>query len=198
MTKVKFLLALNEKLSGLPQDEIEERLGFYIEMIEDRIEDGMCEEEAVAAVGTVDEIAEHIVADIPLYKIAKEKIKPKRKLHTWEIVLIAAGFPVWLPLLIAAFAVFLSVYVVLWSVIVSLWAVFASFVGGFIGGVEASVVLLVSGNLFGVAKIGASIMCAGLAIFSFIACLAATKGTVLMTKKIALGIKKLFIKKEEA
>ena len=198
MTKVKFLLALNEKLVGLPQNEVEEHLSFYVEMIEDRIEDGMSEEEAVAAAGSVDEIAEEIIANIPLYKIAKEKIKPKRKLRTWEIVLIAAGFPVWLPLLVAAFSVFLSVYVVLWSVIVSLWAVFASLVGCFMGGVAASVVMLATGNLLGVAMIGATVASAGLAILFFIACLAVTKAAVVLTKKIALGIKKLFIKREEA
>ena len=49
MTKLNFLLSLNEKLAGLPKNEIEEHLNFYVEMIEDRIEDGMPEEEAVAA-----------------------------------------------------------------------------------------------------------------------------------------------------
>ena len=80
MTKIKFLLSLHDKLSGLPQDEVEERLNFYSEMIEDRIEEGFSEEDAVAAVGSVDEIAEQIVAQIPLSKMAMEKIKPKRKL----------------------------------------------------------------------------------------------------------------------
>ena len=80
MTKLQFLLSLHNKLSGLPQNEIEERLNFYSEMIEDRIEDGLSEEEAVSEIGTVDEIAEQIVSDIPLTKIAKEKIKPKRRI----------------------------------------------------------------------------------------------------------------------
>ena len=41
MTKIQFLLALNKALSGLPQDEIEERLTFYSEIIDDRMEDGL-------------------------------------------------------------------------------------------------------------------------------------------------------------
>ena len=79
MTKVNFILELNERLVGLPRFEVEEHIGFYVEMIEDRMEDGMTEEEAVAAAGSIDDIAEEIIADIPLYKIAKEKIKPKSK-----------------------------------------------------------------------------------------------------------------------
>lgn len=197
MTKLNFVLSLNERLAGLPKDEIEEHLNFYVEMIEDRIEDGMPEEEAVAAVGTVDEIAEEIIAHIPLFKIAKEKIKPKRKLKAFEIVLLAVGLPVWVPLCIASAVVMLALYISLWSIIVSLWSVFASLVGCTIGGVVLSVVLLVSGRLVGVGMIGVSLVLAGLAILSFIGCSAATKGTVLLTKKIALTIKKRFIKREE-
>ena len=50
MTKIKFLLSLHDKLSGLPQDEVEERLNFYSEMIEDRIEEGFSEEDALKCV----------------------------------------------------------------------------------------------------------------------------------------------------
>ena len=133
MTKMQFLMSLHNKLSGLPQNEIEERLNFYSEMIEDRIEEGVSEEEAVAQIGTVDEIAEQIIADIPLTKIAKEKIKPKRHIKAWEIVLLILGSPLWLSVLIAIFAVIFSFYVCLWAVIISLWASFVAIIGGAIG-----------------------------------------------------------------
>ena len=115
MTKIKFLLTLNEKLSGLPKEDVEERLNFYSEMIEDRMEEGLSEEEAVAAIGSIDEIASQIVDDIPLSKIAKEKIKPKRRLRAWEIVLLAVGSPLWLILALAALIVIISLYTVIWS-----------------------------------------------------------------------------------
>ena len=63
MTKLKFLLALNERLSSLPRTEVEERLGFYSEMIEDRMEEGLSEEESVACIGSVDEIAAQILSE---------------------------------------------------------------------------------------------------------------------------------------
>lgn len=123
MSKQEFLAQLRKGLSGLPQDDIEERLTFYSEMIEDRIEEGLSEEEAISAAGSIDEIVAQVVADIPLAKIARERIKAKRRLKAWEIVLLALGSPIWLSLGIAAVAVILSLYVSLWSVIISLWAV---------------------------------------------------------------------------
>ena len=63
MNKIDFLLLLHDKLSALPAEEVEEGLNFYSEMIEDRIDEGMTEEEAVASVGSVDEIAAQIAAD---------------------------------------------------------------------------------------------------------------------------------------
>ena len=199
MTKLKFILSLNDRLSGLPRDEVEERLNFYSEMIEDRMEEGLSEEEAVAAVGSVDEIAKEIVAEIPLTKIAKEKIKPRRKLRAWEIVLLVLGAPIWASLLVAAISVIVSVYAVIWAVIVSLWAVFGALVGCSAGGVLGGTVLAIGGSaLSGIAMIGASAVCAGLAIFLFFGCSFVTGGTLWLTKKIILSIKNCFIKKEEA
>ncbi|MBE6718246.1 MAG: DUF1700 domain-containing protein [Ruminococcaceae bacterium] len=199
MTKIKFLLELHEKLSGLPQDEVEERLNFYSEMIEDRIEEGLSEEEAVSAVGSVDEIAAQITADIPLVKIAKEKIKPKRQLKAWEIVLLVLGSPIWFSLLVAVFSVILSLYVSLWAVIISLWAVFVSVIACAFGVIVSGIgFAIIDKVLTGIAMIGAGIVCIGLSIFLFFGCKAVTNGTLLLTKKTAQGIKKLFIKKEEA
>ena len=199
MTKLKFLMSLHDKLSDLPQDEVEERLNFYSEMIEDRIEEGLSEEKAVAAVGSVEEIAAQIASDISLSNIAKERIKPKRRLKAWEIVLLVLGAPIWLSLAIAAFAVILSLYVVVWSLIVSLWAVFGSFVACAFAGVACGFGFAFGGKaLSGIALVGAGLVLAGLSIFTFYGCKAATEGTVLLTKKIVLGIKKRLTKKEEA
>lgn len=214
MLKQEFLDALKSRLSGLPEGEIEERVGFYREMIDDRMEEGEAEEEAVRAVGSVDEIAEQIISEVPLSRIAKTRIKERkrRKMKAWEIVLLAAGSPIWLSLGIAAFAVILSLYVVLWALIISLWAVFVSLaacavalsIAGVvvIGGpyVMAGVVITAAESpvFSGLALIGVGLVCAGLAIFLFFGCHAATKGAVVLTKRIALGIKKAFMAKEEA
>lgn len=199
MSKQEFLAQLRKGMSGLPQDDVEERLAFYSEMIEDQMEEGLSEEEAVSAVGSVSEIVAQVVADIPLAKIAKERIKPKRRLSAGEITLLVLGSPIWLSLGIAAFAVIFSLYVVLWSVIISLWAVFASLAACAFGSVIGCIIFAVSGNgVSGIAVLAAGLVCAGLSIFLFYGCKAATKSALILTKKIAIWIKNCFIKKEEA
>lgn len=198
MRKQEFLELLRKKLIGLPKKDVEERLAFYGEMIDDRAEECGSEEEAVAAIGSSDEIAAQIIKEIPLVKIAKERIKPKRSLKAWEITLLALGSPVWLSLAIAAVSVVLSLYAVLWSLLVSLWAIFASFAACAPSGIVLGVFFAVSTSVpAGVATVGASLVLAGAAILLFFASCAATRGTVLLTGKIALGIKKCFVKKEE-
>ena len=199
MNKQEFLAQLRKGLSGLPQDDIEERVSFYGEMIDDRMEEGFSEEEAISGIGSADAIISQIVADIPLTKLVKEKVKPQRRLKAWEIVLLVLGSPVWLSLLIAAFAVILSLYVVLWSVLISLWAVFVSFVGCALGCIAGGIVFACSGRSpMGIAIISAGTVCAGLAIFMFFGCKAATAGILILTKKLAVWIKNLFRKKEKA
>ena len=198
MKKQEFITSLRAKLSGLPRREVEERLSFYSEMIDYRIEEGLSEEEAVLRMGSIEAIASQIAADIPLLKIAKEKINPKRRLHAWEIVLLILGSPIWLSLLIAVFAVGLSVYAVLWSMVISLWAIFVSLVACFFAGIVAGISFAVIGyGLTGIATVGAGLVCGGISIFMFFGCRAATKGTVLLTKKIASGIRSCFVKRGE-
>ena len=105
MNKQEFLEQLKGRLSGLPAADVDERLDFYSEMIDDSIEEGLSEEEAVSQVGTVNDVARQIIGEIPLSKIVKENVKPKRRLRAWEIVLLVLGSPGWVSLLIAAVSV---------------------------------------------------------------------------------------------
>lgn len=199
MNKQEFLDGLRRGLSGLPQADIEERLTFYGEMLDDRIEEGLSEEEAVAAAGSVNEIVRQTVADIPLAKIAKERIKPKRCLKVWEIVLLALGSPIWISLGVAAAAVIFALYVTVWSVIASFWSVFASLAVCAAAGVPMCVVFVAGDSgAAGIAVLSAGIVCAGLSVFMFFGCLQATKGILFLTKKFAIWLKNCFIKKEEA
>ena len=198
MDKQAFLTALRSGLSGLPQDDIEERLTFYGEMIDDRMEEGLSEEEAVAAIGEVSEIARQAVADTPLAKIAKERIRPKRRLKTWEIVLLALASPIWLSLAIAVAAVLFAVIVSLWAVILSLWAVFASLAVSAVAAVPTGAFFAVGGHgAAGLAMLSAGLVCAGLTILLFFGCMGAMKGILRLTKKITLWTKDRFIKKED-
>ena len=199
MGKQEFLTRLGKALSGLPREDIEERLNFYSEMIEDRMEEGLSEEEAVAAAGSAEAIAAQVIAETPLVKIAKERARSKRRLNAWEIVLLALGSPLWLSLGIAAAAFILSLYISVWAVILSLWSVFAASAVCLLGGAAAGIMLVCNGcTPSGIALIAAGLVCGGLSIFLFFGCKAATKGILILTKLFALWIKNRLIRKEEA
>ena len=199
MTKNEFLDELRLKLSDIPEKDIDDRLGFYGEILDDRMEEGKSEEDAVNEIGSIDEIAAGIIAEIKGSDKAKKEKKAEKKLKTWEIILLAVGSPIWGALAISAAAVVFSLWASLWAVIASIWAAFGAFVAGAVGCIVMAVVQFATGNaLVGVAMIGYSLTLTGLSIFSFFGCIAATKGSVILTKKIRALIKKIFTRKERA
>ena len=123
MKKEEFLSELRNKLNGLPKDDVDNRINFYGEMIDDRIDDGKTEEEAVADIGTVDDVVNDIAKDTSLVKLVKEKVKPKRSLRAWEIVLIVLGFPLWFPLALTALILCLVAYLLIWVLVIVTYSV---------------------------------------------------------------------------
>ena len=200
MNKQEFLLALEAALCGLPKGDVSERIDFYSEIIDDKIEEGLTEEQAVATVGSIDEIAAQILAEIPLSRLAKNKIKSKkRKLSALEIVLLILGSPIWLSLLVSAFSVVLSIYPTLWALIASLWVIMGALAGAGLGVIVGGIILAATGSsVAGAALVGVGLFSLGLAIFLFFGCEAATKGTAKLTRMIAYGLKKALTRKEAA
>ena len=192
MTKLEFILALNEKLSAYPKAEVQQRLSFYSEMIEDRMEDGLSEEEAVAAVGDVERIAAEIAAELTPEEAPKPPKPAPREWKTWVIVLLIVGSPVWFSLAVGAGAAVLSLYASVWAVIISLWAVFGTLVACGVCGIACGIGFAFGGYIFpGLAVVAAALVCAGLSILAFFGCKAITDLTVTLTKR-------LFMRKKEA
>ena len=109
MNKNEFIDKLRSYLSPISEEEREKSISYYCEMIEDRIEGGEKEEDVIASLGSAREIANQILVDAPIKTLVKAKIKPKRALRPWEIVLIILGSPIWFSLLIALISVVFAV-----------------------------------------------------------------------------------------
>lgn len=198
MLRKDFLYALRQALSFLPEKDIDERIRFYCEMIDDGEDDGLSEEEAVARIGDIDTVVANIIADTPIVTLVKEQIKAEKRLKTREIVLLAVGSPVWVPVLIAVFAVLFSLYISLWAVVISLWSVVVSLVGTAIGGLIGGIVLAVTQNAYaGLACVAGGMVCAALAILLFYGCKAATKGAVVLIKRLVSALKNKCVGKEK-
>ena len=186
MNKQEFLRALRERLSGLPAEDIEKHVQYYSEIIDDRMEDGMTEAEAVAAV----ELPE---------QMAPAPRKARQPLPVWAIVLLIVGAPIWLSLLIAAVSVAVSVYAVLWTAVITLYVVPVSLAGCALGGIIPGIAAGAAGNMpQAIACLGICLLCAGLCIFTFPLCNLAAKGTVSLTKWLIKQIRSLFAGKEAA
>ena len=195
MKKEEFLNRLRIKLDGLPKQEIDERVEFYSEMIADRIEEGLSEEEAVAKIGSAEELAWGIISETPSISISEMKTKSKKKIGASEIILLAVGSPIWLSLLIAAGAVVFSVYVAAWSAVIALWAFGGAFVGCAVGSVFLCGLYAYLGNIsLSIFVLGAAFVLTGLAIFWFYLCKILTKVVAELAKK-SVGVLKNYSKR---
>ena len=89
MTKMEFLKKLANALSDLESDEKEKFLSYYREIIEDRIENGLREIDAVAEMESIPVITERILSDVSTIE------PPKTKHHPLTFAFVFISFPLW-------------------------------------------------------------------------------------------------------
>ncbi|NTV78307.1 MAG: DUF1700 domain-containing protein [Clostridiales bacterium] len=194
MSKNEFLSALSGKLATLPQSEIQKSLEFYRESIEERMEEGMSESDAVASLEDLDIIAERIIYETPLPVLMKERMKPKGGMTAGIVVLLILGFPVWFPLLLAFGISISAIYIAIWSIIISLYMVVICLGIAGVLGIIGCIPAFMSSPVAGFLSLGTGFLCIGLCIIAFFGVTAASKGLIGLTKVFARGLKGLFIK----
>ncbi len=198
MNKQAFLEELTRRLSGLSQSDLEERLAFYGEMIDDKVEDGLSEEEAVAGIGSVDDVVSQIMSEIPLSRLVKEKVREKKGMKAWRIVLLILGFPVWFPLLLSMAILMLSLFLVLWILVICFYIIVLALGLSALGSLPLAIYYMITGNPGGSAvSVGAGIVLAGLAILLGVGTVYMTKGVAFLCGRMMLGIKTFFIGRKE-
>ena len=127
MNKTQFCALLGNKLKlYLSPKEIYKTLNFFEEMIDDRIDEGLSEEEAVLQLGDINIIVDQILDE---HNIGKKQTKLvwrfiPRELGFINIVLL---FPAW----ITIFSLVASLFIVILSIIFSIvFSIIAIFIGG--------------------------------------------------------------------
>ena len=205
MTKNEFTIRLKKLLGGLPQEDIEKSIDFYSEMIDDGIEDGMSEEEAVAAIGDIEDIVINIKSEN-----SAEMGKTKETAYEYEnnegisaeqkkgrisgsrLVAVIATFPLWIGIVAGLF----GVYIGLWGVFVGLCGAVLGFAVGAVGGLIVSPVLFEASVYTGLMLVGCCFMLGGLVVpFVFVLKIIA-KGLIELFKLAIKGVKALLIPKE--
>lgn len=164
MTRDEFLGRLGELLVCLPADQVRETQEFYAEAIADRMEDGMGEEEAVAAMGAPGEVAEAVLDDLPA--VPRAIARTRRRSTTLLWVLTIVGSPVWVPLLLAFAAVAVAVYVCIWILALCVWIVAAALGGaGMVELVFAACGVVIGYVPYALASAGMGLGLVGVALF---------------------------------
>ena len=127
MNKTQFCALLENKLKPyLSPKEMYKTLNFFEEMIDDRIDEGLSEEEAVSQLGDINIIVDQILDE---HNIGKKQTKLvwrfiPRELGFINIVLL---FPAW----ITIFSLIVSLFIVILSIIFSIvLSIIAIFIGG--------------------------------------------------------------------
>ena len=101
-----------------------------------------------------------------------------------KILLILLGSPVWLPILIAVFAVVFSVIISLWAVVVSLWVSFAATIVSAPAAVIIGILNVISGSaVYGAVIIVLGFLSGVAAFILFYISLCTTRGVYALTRK---------------
>ncbi len=189
MTRHQFLEGLRQELKGLPRQEIEQTVHYYWEIIADRMEEGMTEEQAVAKMEPMHIIARRVLSDF------KGGAAPRRKLSGFLIAMLILGFPLWFPLLITGAALMVVALTLVWVLVLTLWAVC---LGLFSGGM-AAIITLFLGNFHSglpfVAQIGLGMAAMGLSIFLFYGAKGAIPLAMGATVSMVSWIKRGFVRR---
>ena len=129
----------------------------------------MTGDQAVAAIGTPEEVANQILMDMPLSKVVKAKSKPDSGYKAWEIVLIILGFPIWFPLLLTAAILALTLMLVVAILVITFFIVVAAIgIAGLAVTFACIPLLFTGGSSSLLLQFGLGLICVGLAVVMFI------------------------------
>lgn len=202
MSKEEYLNGLKEKLAENNIPGIDAMIDFYDEAISDRMEDGMSEDDAVAAMEDTDSIVKAAKLDRPIAALMADKVKESHKEAsenghgTLFVILAVVGFPIWFPLLVAFFAIIFSLYISMWAVVVSIYAVELSFAITAVASLLGCATFLMGQIPFAtaIAFLGFACLFAGLTVILWKPIVVITRGMIRLIKAVFRGIKSMFVK----
>ena len=196
MNKQEYLAQLRAALACLPEGEIEESVAFYTEMIDDRVADGLTEEEATAQLDDPKAAARAIIADLPVVPRTVVRTKQKNRALYWTLVIL--GSPLWLTLLLAAGMLVLAGLLTIWCLILGLWLLAAGLLAGGPLGIGVCLWALAVGQpAYGVFELGSGLLCFGLGLFCLHGAVAASKTLMQVSRQWIAKAKAPFVKVKE-
>lgn len=203
MNKQQFLTELDNRLVCLALKDREESMGFYAELIDEKMEaEGVSEEEAVASLGSMNEIVYAILDGYPTHKLIGKRMKDSKEHSSNKvlfIVLAVLTFPFWIGLLIAAVAVIVSIYISIWAVLVSLAiALGALLLSGVLCLIASCFISFTQGLVPALLVLGLGFFLIGACMYLYKPILSACRGLIAVIKQFFTKVKYKFFVREVA
>lgn len=176
MRKQEFFRKIKLRLSQFDESEVKRIINYYDEIIIEKMEEGISEEEAINDFGSID----NIINDIKIDLVSKRtSIDNKHAMKNFMIILGICSTPILLPLAITFAVLFFTMFIVLFVLIFSF---FVSGISVIIGVSYQSYLSLLAGNdiAYILIQLGAAFMIGGILIYLSIMLTTLTK--VLLTK----------------
>jgi len=192
MTKQEFLQGLETRLQQENIANVDSVLDFYDEMISDRMEEGMSEEDAVAKNEDIESIVNSMNLEKSMPNLIKDTIakkhdnaKKNNKSASWTVLLVI-GAPIWIPLALAYMAVVFSFILCIFSLLLAYFAIALSFsVSSILYFIGAFTVFIGNVTFAGcVFMIGTSLLLGGISVFMWIGAKSVTREILDFTKTI--------------
>lgn len=169
MSKKEFLESLGRLLKSLGKSEREKSLSYYNEIIDDYMEDGYTEQQAVEQIGNPGLIAQEILEE----QRTQTKEPMSRGMKGLIAVLLVLGFPVWGSLVLAGFCIVLSAVLLVLSAYIVIWCIPVCTGAASVAGLILSVVsmggaaiIIFQNPAAGVIQLGVGMSSAGIFILS--------------------------------
>ncbi|MEG0276232.1 MAG: DUF1700 domain-containing protein [Coprobacillus sp.] len=159
MTKQEFIEKLKKELKNESYETVCQSITYYEEMIDDLVEDGIEESEAVSRLGSMQEI----LANINGQEVIEIK-KMKKSTSISVSILLILGFPLWGSLLAAAACLILSFYILLWCVPIVTVAFGISGFIAFVIGIFGSMILFTESISLALTQLGVSALMGAMSI----------------------------------
>ena len=195
MNKTDFMLQLNNALhkAHVPQNEARDAVQFYAECVDERVEDGATEAEAIEGLGSIDSIVESVVADLPKAARGIGRLDSGNK--ALKVILLVLTFPVWGSILVSLALVATALIAVLWSLLAAAAALWIACITAGLAGIAA----LVHGAANGAGQAGAlgfgiGIALSGLAVVLLPLMVYVCRWLAFATVRLSLWVSRPFMK----
>ncbi|MDR1669247.1 MAG: DUF1700 domain-containing protein [Oscillospiraceae bacterium] len=164
MSRSEFMWGLANALAGLPQSEITRITEYYDEIFTEAIDEGKTEEEICESLGSPDDIAERVRAEMAFVRAEQ---KPDAKSMNAVLLLIIGLFalPIGIPVAVALVSVMFGLFAAVVAIVAAFGAVVIAVGAAGLACMVTGIAAFGAGEpWFGIAFIGASLLLFGLSV----------------------------------